>query len=97
MALKQLLNYQIDQLYANGKPSANDLAGLQGLVNGVVDGSTFQLSSQLALLPAATDKLVASSSAGECLAATAEAWPAASIPIIGSARFNQLSRRASRP
>src|SRR4051812_34120296 len=47
-AAKQILNYQIDQIYANGKPSADQFASLQGTVNGLVDGATFQLSSQLA-------------------------------------------------
>ena len=85
---KRILNQEIDQIYANGKPSANDFATLQGLVNGLSDAATFQLSSHLSLLPAATDKLVAQVQQG-MLADNGRSLVQRLNAIIGTARFNR--------
>jgi hypothetical protein len=89
---KQILDSQIDQVYANGKPSANQLAGLQGTVNGLVDASAFQLSSQLALLPAATDKMVAQFQVG-MLANNSRSLADRLNGLISSARFKGSAER----
>jgi hypothetical protein len=56
--LKNLLDSRIDQLYASGRPSADQLANLQTLVIGAVDATAFQVSSQVSLLPAASTAMV---------------------------------------
>src|SRR5262249_45468848 len=89
--LKQVLNDQINQLYANGKPTKDQLANLQNLANGTIDGMAFLVSSQLALLPAATNTLVPRvqtallSSSRSSLASKIDGY-------INSPRFNQSAQ-----
>ena len=80
------------QMYSNGKPSANDLQGLQGLVNGAVDGTTFRVSSQLALLPGATNNLVARAQQA-MLGGQNSSLANRLNSFISSPRFNQSAQR----
>jgi len=57
--LKQYIQTQLGQLYANGTPSASQVAALRDQLAGAVNATAFRVSSQLALLPRATDNLVA--------------------------------------
>src|SRR3954453_21458329 len=55
--LKTALSTQVDQLYASGKPSQDQLNNLQTLVIGAVNATAFRVSSQVALLPAGAETL----------------------------------------
>ena len=57
--LRQYLNTQISQLYANGRPTAEQLANFKTQAAGAINATALRVSSQLALLPRATDRLVA--------------------------------------
>ena len=57
--LKQFVNQQAGLLYANGTPSASQIAAFRDQIAGAVDATAFRVSNQLALLPGATDRLVA--------------------------------------
>jgi len=58
-SLRQYLSTQISQLYANGRPTAEQLANFKTQAAGAINATAFRISSQLALLPRATDRLVA--------------------------------------
>ena len=58
-SLRQALSTQITQLYANGRPTAEQLANFRTHASGAINATAFGVSSQLALLPRATDRLVA--------------------------------------
>src|SRR4051812_3144910 len=49
--LRSLINTQIDQLFANGTPTTQQLADFNQFLNGAVDATAFRVSSQAALLP----------------------------------------------
>ena len=49
--LRQYINAQAVQLYANGKPTADQLANFKAQVAGAVNATAFNLSSQESLLP----------------------------------------------
>jgi len=57
--LKQFATQQVGLLFANGKPTADQIANFRDQINGAADAIAFRVSSQLALLPGATDRLVA--------------------------------------
>ncbi len=57
--LRQYVRDQIAQLYATGTPTQAQLADFRDQLSGAVNASAFRLSSQLALLPRATERLVA--------------------------------------
>jgi hypothetical protein len=57
--LKKYVDTQLGNLYASGTPTASQLATLQDQIDGAVAATAFRVSSQLALLPGATDRLVA--------------------------------------
>lgn len=56
--LTQYVNSRIANSYANGIPTSSQLADLRQEVAGAVDATNFRISSQLALLPGATNRLV---------------------------------------
>ena len=58
-SLRQALSTQINQLFANGRPTGEQLANFRTLSSGAIDATALRVSSQLALLPRATDRLVA--------------------------------------
>lgn len=57
--LRQYIRNQLAQLYANGRPTADQLATFRDQIGGGVNATAFRLSSQLALLPRATERLIA--------------------------------------
>jgi hypothetical protein len=57
-ALRQMIKDQATQLFANGTPTPQQLADFNAMVNGAIDATAFQLSSQAALLPGSNRRLV---------------------------------------
>jgi len=57
--LRQYVRTQISQLFANGTPTQAQIADLRDQLSGAVNATAFRVSSQLALLPRATERLVA--------------------------------------
>jgi len=56
--LLQLIGNEITLAYRNGTPSAQQLADLNAQINGAVNATAFRLSSQAALLPNGSARLV---------------------------------------
>jgi hypothetical protein len=56
--LQQALSAQVAQLYANGQPTAQQLADFNAFASGAIDATAFRLASQYALLPGSSRALV---------------------------------------
>jgi predicted component of type VI protein secretion system len=76
MALRQSVRNQLSTLFANGSPTAQQLADFHAFVTGALNAATLQLSSQAALLPGSSSRLV----------------PAIQSSLLGTARTSLNSR-----
>ena len=56
--LRQTINSELTQLFASGKPTAQQLAAFDSFAQGAVDATALRLSSQAALLPGSSTHLV---------------------------------------
>jgi hypothetical protein len=56
--LRQQLNLQVQQLFANGRPTQQSLTNFRNFTRGAVDALALGLSSQAALLPGSSSRLV---------------------------------------
>ena len=91
-SLRQALSTQITQLYANGRPTAEQLANFRTLASGAIDATAFRVSSQLALLPRATDRLVAQLQS-ELLGNNRASLVSRINNFVNSSRINQSAGR----
>ena len=91
-SLQQALSTQITQLYANGRPSAEQLANFRAQASGAINATAFGVSSQLALLPRATDRLVAQLQS-ELLGNNRGSLVSRINTFVNSSRINQSAGR----
>ena len=89
--LKTALHTQIDRIYANGRPTEDQLKNLETLVIGAVDATAIGVSSQVGLLPAAGDTLVPRIQ--DALLSSNRSLSTQLNGIIGYGRFNQSASR----
>ena len=89
--LNMYIDSRIAQLYANGNPGPNALAGLMDEISGAVDATTFRVSSQVALLPGTQNRVIAQIQNSQ-LSGNPRALVSEIQRLVSNPRLNQQGR-----
>src|SRR4051812_35223100 len=89
--LKNVIDSQVDKIYASGRPSQDQLNNLETLVIGAVNATAFRVSSQVSLLPAGPETLTPRIQ--DALLASNRSLSTQLNGIIGHGPFNRSAER----